>query len=168
MSEEKTTKKRRPRKAEIVEETAVEIPEVAEVTEPETSETASEQAEVVEDNIEESVIISADLAQNEDITVETSVPVAVAEPVEEKPIEEKPKRKRTEKKESADSGVVELKDLTFLYPSSVATKPIKTITGTFYKWRDDVVTGRICITESPANKGVFFKVLGWINESDIK
>jgi len=163
MSEEKTTKKRRSRKAEIVEETAVEIPEVAEMTEPEISETASEQAEVVEDKIEEPVIISADLAQNEDITVETSVPVAVAESVEEKPIEEKPKRKRVEKNESADSGVVELKDLTFLYPSSVATKPIKTITGTFYKWRDDVVTGRICITEKPEFRGLTYKVLGWID-----
>lgn len=143
MSEEKTTKKRRSRKAEIVEETAVETPEVAEATEfgSDIIETESATEQVT------------------DVTTEPIPEEVPTEPV----VEEKPKRKRAEKKESVDSGVVELKDLTFLYPSSVATKPIKTITGTFYKWRDDVVTGRICITEKPEFRGLTYKVLGWID-----
>ena len=147
MSEGKTTRKRRSRKAEVAEETV---------------------AEVVEGKVEEPVAIGVDLAQNEDITVETSVPVAVAEPVGEKPIEEKPKKSKAEKPAKKSSGEVVLTKPTWVYPTSVATKHLRALVGTFYKWRDDEVTGRICITDAPEHKGNFSKILGWINVSDIK
>ena len=163
MSEEKTTRKRRSRKAEVTEETVAEVIEVAEATEPELSEAVSEQAEAIDP-----VVIGADLAQNEDISVETSVPVAVAEPVEEKPIEEKPMKSKAEKPAKKSSGEVVLTKPTWVYPTSVSTKHLRALVGTFYKWRDDEVTGRICITDAPEHKGNFSKILGWINVSDIK
>lgn len=168
MSEEKTTRKRRSRKAEVTEETVAEVIEVAGTTEPEISETASEQAEAMDP-----VAIGVDLAQNDDFTAETSVPVAVAEPVEEKPIEEKPieekpKKSKAEKSAKKSSEEVVLTKPTWVYPTSVATKHLRALVGTFYKWRDDEVTGRICITDAPEHKGNFSKILGWINVSDIK
>ena len=167
MSEEKTTRKRRSRKAEVAEEPVAEVIDVAEITEPEISEAVSEQAEVVDDKIEEPVVIGADLAQNGDISVETPIPVA-AEPVEEKPIEEKPKKNKAEKSAKKSSEEVVLTKPTWVYPTSVATKHLRALVGTFYKWRDDEVTGRICITDAPEHKGNFSKILGWINVSDIK
>ena len=82
--------------------------------------------------------------------------------------EDKPKAKKSNGSDrSADAPIIIEKPI-WLYKASIGNQYIKPITGTYYRWRDDVVTGRICITDSPENKGILCKVLGWINESDVK
>ena len=82
--------------------------------------------------------------------------------------DDKPKAKKSDRLSgSADAPIIIEKPI-WLYKASIGNQYIKPITGTYYRWRDDVVTGRICITDSPENKGILCKVLGWINASDIK
>ena len=82
--------------------------------------------------------------------------------------EDKPKAKKSNGSDrSADAPIIIEKPI-WLYKASIGNQYIMPITGTYYRWRDDVVTGRICITDSPENKGILCKVLGWINESDVK
>ena len=82
--------------------------------------------------------------------------------------EDKPKAKKSNGSDRfADAPIIIEKPI-WLYKASIGNQYIRPITGTYYRWRDDVVTGRICITDSPENKGILCKVLGWINESDVK
>lgn len=82
--------------------------------------------------------------------------------------EDKPKAKKScESDKSADAPIL-IKKPIWLYKASIGNQYIRSITGTYYRWSDDVVTGRICITDSPEHKGILCKVLGWINESDVK
>lgn len=82
--------------------------------------------------------------------------------------DDKPKAKKSDRLSGSNDAPIVIKKPIWLYKASIGNKYIMPIKGTFYRWRDDVVTGRICITDSPDNKGILCKVLGWINESDIK
>lgn len=82
--------------------------------------------------------------------------------------EDKPKAKKSDRLSGSADAPIIIKKPIWLYKASIGNQYIKSITGTYYRWRDDVVTGRICITDSPENKGILCKVLGWINESDVK
>jgi hypothetical protein len=196
MSEEKTTKKRRSKKdvetvefvetaaPSAVEEEAIvnTIEDYDKVDDTPIADTA-DAVEVIEPAVEDTEL------KKEDTVVEET---KADEPIKE----EKPKRTRKSKK--AESAVTEnagqadtvaedkpkakksngsdrpadapiiIEKPIWLYKASIGNQYIKPITGTYYRWRDDVVTGRICITDSPENKGILCKVLGWINESDVK
>ena len=82
--------------------------------------------------------------------------------------DDKPKAKKSDRLSGSADAPIIIKKPIWLYKASIGNQYIMPITGTYYRWRDDVVTGRICITDSPENKGILCKVLGWINESDIK
>ena len=82
--------------------------------------------------------------------------------------DDKPKAKKSDRLSGSADAPIIIKKPIWLYKASIGNQYIKPITGTYYRWRDDVVTGRICITDSPENKGILCKVLGWINESDVK
>lgn len=82
--------------------------------------------------------------------------------------DDKPKAKKSDRLSGSADAPIIIKKPIWLYKASIGNQYIKPITGSYYRWRDDVVTGRICITDSPENKGILCKVLGWINESDIK
>lgn len=196
MSEEKTTKKRRSKKdvetVEFVETTAPSVIEEEaivntiegydKVDDTPVADTA-DAVEVIEPAVEDTEL------KKEDTVVEET---KADEPTkEEKPkrtrkskkaesevtedagqadtvAEDKPKAKKSNGSDrSADAPII-IKKPIWLYKASIGSQYIKPITGTYYRWRDDVVTGRICITDSPENKGILCKVLGWINESDVK
>lgn len=188
MAEKKTRKRRSKKEVEVVD--AVTTPAVEESI-VETIEDydkvddtpVADTVEVIEPAVEDDELKKEDIAVDE-IKADESVK------------EEKPKRTRRSKKaesentENAEKTDVVAADTTetekpmgsdrandapivitkpiWLYKSSIGNAYIMPIKGTFYRWRDDVVTGRICITDSPENRGVLCKVLGWINESDIK
>ena len=82
--------------------------------------------------------------------------------------DDKPKAKKSDRLSGTADAPIIIKKPIWLYKASIGNQYIMPITGTYYRWRDDVVTGRICITDSPENKGILCKVLGWINESDVK
>lgn len=82
--------------------------------------------------------------------------------------DDKPKAKKSDRLSGSADAPIIIKKPIWLYKASIGNQYIMPITGTYYRWRDDVVTGRICITDSSENKGILCKVLGWINESDVK
>ncbi len=53
-----------------------------------------------------------------------------------------------------------------LYISSTATTPVKTVTGTYYVWSEEIIRDRIKITNSAKNAGISKEIIGWINFSD--
>ena len=55
-----------------------------------------------------------------------------------------------------------------LYASSSTTKVSSYKTGTFYLWSDEVVNGRIRITNKASNVGKSGQVTGWIKTSSIR
>lgn len=55
-----------------------------------------------------------------------------------------------------------------LYGSSTAKAKASTKTGTYYVWDNEVINGRIRITNSTSNVGNAQQVTGWIAESDAK
>ena len=189
MADEKKTRKRRSKKEVEVVETvttpAVEesIVETIEDYDKVDDTPITDTVEIIEPAVEDTELKKEDIAVDE-IKADESVK-------EEKPKRtRKPKKAESENTENAektdvvaadtaetekpvgsdranDAPIVITKSI-WLYKSSIGNAYIMPIKGTFYRWRDDVVTGRICITDSPENKGVFGKNLGWINESDIK
>lgn len=193
MSEKKTTKKRRSKKdvetVEFVETaapSAVEKEAIVNTIEDYDKVDDTPVADTVE--IIEPAVEDAELKKEDTVVEETNAD----EPIkEEKPkrtrkpkkaesavtenagqadtiAEDKPKAKKSNGSDrSADAPIIIEKPI-WLYKASIGNQYIKPITGTYYRWRDDVVTGRICITDSPENKGILCKVLGWINESDVK
>ena len=82
--------------------------------------------------------------------------------------DDKPKTKKSDRLSGSADAPIKINKPIWLYKTSVGKEYIMPIKGTYYRWRDDVVTGRICITDAPENKGNLSKILGWINESDIK
>ena len=54
-----------------------------------------------------------------------------------------------------------------IYGSATSTKVAKTITGTYYLWSTQIVTGRIRITNALSRVGVSGQVTGWVNVSDL-
>lgn len=54
-----------------------------------------------------------------------------------------------------------------LYASSTAKKESSKKTGTYYLWSNEVVNGRVRITNSKANIGKAGQVTGWVNASDV-
>ena len=55
-----------------------------------------------------------------------------------------------------------------IYGSSSINTSAGTKTGTYYAWSNEVINGRICITNSVANVGKLDQVTGWINYADAK
>ncbi len=55
-----------------------------------------------------------------------------------------------------------------LYVSSTAKTKASTKTGTYYLWDNEVINGRVRITNSTSNVGKAGQVTGWISESDAK
>lgn len=55
-----------------------------------------------------------------------------------------------------------------LYVSSTAKMEVSTKSGTYYMWDNEVVNGRVRITNSTSNVGKAGRVTGWISESDAK
>ena len=55
-----------------------------------------------------------------------------------------------------------------LYISSTAEKKSAVVTGTYYLWSDEVVRGRVKITNLPENIGKSGQVTGWISAAAIK
>lgn len=189
MADEKKTRKRRSKKevevVETVTTSAVEeaIVETIEDYDKVDDTPITDTVEIIEPAVEDTELKKEDIAVDE-IKADESVK-------EDKPKRtRKPKKAESENTENAektdvvatdtskaekpmgsdranDAPIVITKSI-WLYKSSIGNAYIMPIKGTFYRWRDDVVTGRICITDSPENKGILCKVLGWINESDVK
>ena len=55
-----------------------------------------------------------------------------------------------------------------LYVSSTAKMAVSTKSGTYYTWDNEVINGRVRITNSASNVGEAGQVTGWISESDAK
>lgn len=55
-----------------------------------------------------------------------------------------------------------------LYISSTAEKKAAVVTGTYYLWSDEVVRGRVKITNLPENIGKAGQVTGWISAAAVK
>ena len=55
-----------------------------------------------------------------------------------------------------------------LYVSSTAKTKASTKSGTYYLWDNEVINGRVRITDSTSNVGKVGQVTGWISESDAK
>ena len=81
---------------------------------------------------------------------------AITEPMDEvkaeEPIVEKPKAKRKPRAAKTKAEIktktkgIEIKNLAWCYPSSIAHTATKTITGTVYLWDETPVTGRYAVT----------------------
>lgn len=152
MSEEKKTRKRRSRKP-IIEQAEQNIQ-------------ASEQvADAVEETpiIEVAAPVEAEATIDNHITDAEDISVAYVEPTPIVEVTDNEPKKKTKK-----SSCVKFDNPVWLYPSSVSTKYLRAIAGTFYKWSDEVVTGRIAITDSHSGCGVDCRVLGWVDIADIK
>lgn len=55
-----------------------------------------------------------------------------------------------------------------LFNSAYNVKPVTTVTGTYYRWDDIAIRGKIKITNSLDNVGKYGQVTGWINEPSTK
>lgn len=55
-----------------------------------------------------------------------------------------------------------------LYVASTSLTPTASKTGTYYLWGTEAVSGRVRITNTPANAGRSGQVTGWINLADAK
>lgn len=89
--------------------------------------------------------------------------------------EKKEEIKKEEVKKDNDFALISLKTgqaLTLerepLYISSTATKRSSTVNGTYYVWSDDVVCGRIRITNAKTKAGITGQVTGWIDAPKTK
>ena len=51
------------------------------------------------------------------------------------------------------------------YPTSVATKAIKVISGIVYLWDDKEVTGRYAVTNQPNGAGKLSALCGWVDKT---
>lgn len=105
-----------------------------------------------------------------EITEETKDEIKEA-PAEE-PAKEGPKPKRSRKKAEPaaaepKTGPLVINGTAWLYPTSVAKKTIKAITGEVYPWGDEV-TGRIPVTKEAEGAGDIKQLLGWVDKGDIK
>lgn len=57
--------------------------------------------------------------------------------------------------------------LALLYRSSAAPDHFTGIKGNFYIWNDEVVNGRVRLTDSPSGVGNVGRIVGWVNITDI-
>ncbi len=55
-----------------------------------------------------------------------------------------------------------------LYVSSSALRPAATVTGTYYRWDDRVLRGRVRITSNPEYIGQPGKITGWVDAEAVK
>lgn len=87
---------------------------------------------------------------------------------------EKKTRRRTKKiidevsDTTLETGSVFETALILLYNSSAAPKHFRGIKGKFYIWSDEIVNGRVRLTDSPSGVGRVDRIIGWVNISDIK
>ena len=91
----------------------------------------------------------------------------------EEPIVEKPKAKRKPRAAKAKAEIktktkgIEIKNLAWCYPSSIAHTAIKTITGTVYLWDETPVTGRYAVTTIEDGAGKLAALSGWVDAEDL-
>ena len=83
---------------------------------------------------------------------------------EDKPVEVKPAP--TKKATKATNGR-NIKELAWLYPTSVAAKATKTITGKVYLCGEEV-TGRYPVTDDPAKADNIENNIGWVDAAYVK
>ena len=79
----------------------------------------------------------------------------------------------TEESINMESSIIKTGDvfetgLTLLYKSSAAPKHFMSIKGKFYIWDDEVVNGRVRLTDSPTGIGNVNRIIGWVNVTDIQ
>lgn len=99
--------------------------------------------------------------KGETVTVDTSVEV---EPVAEvKEVKPAPAKKATKAKATNERNI---KELAWLYPTSVAAKATKTITGKVYLCGEEV-TGRYPVTDDPAKADNIENNIGWVDAKDL-
>ena len=169
---EETKPKRRKRKTKAL----ISVETVAEPT-VETSaipETDPALPEITEDPVvEEQVCVPS---TDSEVVVD-GASIAVPEQVEDKPVEEvKPKRAKKVAAElvaevAAEPEMPKYYDIDqpiWIYRTSVNPKPMHAIRGRYWVWDPEVVTGRICVTESEFGVGIISKIAGWVNVSDLK
>ena len=91
------------------------------------------------------------------------------EPIAEEKSEEKPEEKSKATKKSAKSatGAKTLNKVAWLYPTSVAKKASKTISGEIFLWNPEEFDGRVRVCKSEAGAGVMSALLGWVDVADI-
>ena len=118
--------------------------------------------------------VEAETAAEFDIAVaaeEAPAPVVeIAEEKSEEPIvEEQPKEKpkAAKKPAKATTGAKTLNKVAWLYPTSVAKKTTKTISGEVYLWNPEEFDGRVRVCKSEAGAGVMSALLGWVDVADI-
>lgn len=74
---------------------------------------------------------------------------------------------KTKPKKSFNTGdAIEIK-YTFLYNTSVTPKYFKGIQGKYYVWNDEIVNGRIRLTDSLSGVGKPERIVGWVNLKSI-
>lgn len=121
---------------------------------------AAEDIAAIDDKGETTPLV--DLApelKGETATVDTSVAVEpVAEVKEVKPTPAKKATKATNERN--------IKELAWLYPTSVAAKATKTITGKVYLCGEEV-TGRYPVTNDPAKADNIENNIGWVDAKDL-
>ena len=122
--------------------------------------------------------VEAETAAEFDIAVAAEeAPAPVVEAAEEKSeepiIEEQPKEQPKEKPKAAKksakaaTGAKTLNKVAWLYPTSVAKKTTKTISGEVYLWNPEEFDGRVRVCKSEAGAGVMSALLGWVDVADI-
>lgn len=88
------------------------------------------------------------------VIADESTPAQVTKTIENSP---------TDKKDNLfKSGDVFETRLSLLYSSSVAPRHFRGIRGKFYIWNDEIINGRIRLTDSPSGVGKPERIIGWM------
>ena len=169
MDEEiKTPKKRRGRRAaepevaDVITEVQSEAVEDA-VTEPvEEVETIAEVTPVTDIDTPEVAEVVESIAEITECEAVSEPTVAEATPKEvKKP--KAPKKSKTEAKVSKDTR--NISKLTWLYPTAVAAKATRAITGEVYIWDPAEYNGRVRVTKEKSGIGNIAYLAGWVDVS---
>lgn len=177
MAKRKKSEDKEIQKVEVVAEEVVAVDNNGEET-PLTEivpETAGEivTAEVptsVESTVEETTVpVEAEVLP--EITEENKDDVKEAAPVK-KTRAKRTKVTKTEKPAEKKSDVATtaaklIEKTVWCYPTSVATKAIKTISGTVYLWDGKEVTGRYAVTDKVDGAGKLSALCGWVDKADL-
>lgn len=122
--------------------------------------TADALPEITEENIDE-------IKEAPAIT-ETMEEVKADELKVEKPkAKRKPRATKAKAETKAETKGIEVKNLAWCYPSSIAPTTIKTITGTVYLWDKTPVTGRYAVTTIENGAGNLAALTGWVDAEDL-
>ena len=181
--ETKPKRRKRKEKALISVESAVEstvetsaIPETDPPL-PEITEDPVVEEQVCVPSTDSEIVIDDSSIVDVEPVVETA-PVEEVAPAEKLSVEEvpaeviKPKRaKKSTPKAKSENEFPKYFDIDqpiWIYRTSVNPKPMQAIRGRYWVWSPEIVTGRICVTESESGAGIISKIAGWVNVSDLK